>query len=81
VWDGATERESSELLKLGAGISGLLLSHVEIVGCMGVVGGMGELEKEDWGLGESELGAFRAEAAHDTRAEKGIEEVSETSGG
>jgi hypothetical protein len=69
-----------ELLKLGAGIGGLLLSHVEIVGCMGVVEGMGELGKGDWGLGESELGAFRAEAAHNTRAEQGIKEVSETLG-
>ncbi len=40
--DSAAGRESSESLKLGAGIGGSLFSCVEVAGRVGVVGGTGE---------------------------------------
>lgn len=67
---------------LGAGGGGAP-SQVDAVGRMGVVGGADESDEGGSGSGESESGALTltVEVARDTRAENGMDEASEMSGG
>jgi hypothetical protein len=73
---GAASREFWELAtsKLGADKGGSPTSRVDAGRRRGAVGRGGESGDGVEGSGKSESGAFKAETARDTKAEKGMEE-------
>jgi hypothetical protein len=65
----------------GGGKGGSLSTREDVERRTGVAGGSGESGDGVRGSGESESGAFSRDVVRDMRAEKGMEEESEMSGG